>query len=88
MGIEERLKFPSPPSVLTRLASGSGLMKGSASRLRDMVASKRKPQRIDCRDLELEDRIDRIRGLGDEVEGGSERSGWWRSRLRVRLSRA
>lgn len=40
-GIEERLKLPSPPSLLTRL-SGSGLMKlGSASRLRDMMALKR-----------------------------------------------
>lgn len=71
MGIEERLKFPSPPSVLTRLASGSGLMKGSASRLRGMVASKGEPRRIDCRDLEMKNQIDRIRGLGDEVEGGS-----------------
>lgn len=86
MGIEERLKLPSPASVLTRFASGSGLMKGSASRLRDMVASRRKPRRIGCRDLEWEDQIGRNRGLGDEVEGGSGRSGWWGPRLRLRLS--
>lgn len=60
MGIEERLKLPSPHSVLTRFASGSGLMKGSACRLRDMVASSRGPRRMGFRELRSEDWIGRF----------------------------
>lgn len=76
MGIEERLKLPSPPSVLTRFASGSGLMKGSASRLRDMVASRSKQRRSGLRDLRSENQFDTIQGLRDEVEqGGGGRDG-------------
>lgn len=49
IGIDERLRLSSPPSLLTRFASGSGLMNGSASRLRGIVLLREEMQTSSCR---------------------------------------